>query len=309
MPSPLVSERLTIVDSNNLLVRAIKAMERVPLSSDGIPTAGLLVFVNTLSRYVRESSPDRLMVCWDGGRSSYRLKVFDEYKGTREVHSDRDAPESPFALAKEFLSLAGIHHAEVAGVEGDDLVAAYWRLWKPRPVVVVSGDKDFFQLLDDNTIQVRPGAASDVWTRQRVVTERKCEPQHLRYVMALTGDKTDGVPGAPGIGPVTAVKLLSQYEWNLEALLTSDEAKVAGYQDVVRRSLALVDLVESLAGIEVVEPPLFLPTDHDSVLFSSLIEFLERYKLASVKERLVSGTLWRSEWVSSEDTSATVVER
>ena len=104
------------VDGNNLVMRAVKACEgRVALSSDGVFTAPVMVVVNMLSKYVREEAPDRVVVCWDGGRSEMRVALFPDYKAQRSHKPPssefEDYKESSFALVREFLSLANIHHA------------------------------------------------------------------------------------------------------------------------------------------------------------------------------------------------------
>ncbi len=284
-----------VVDGNNLLVRSIKAMERTGLhSEEGIPTGALHSFINGMSTRVREHKPDRVVVCWDGGRSFYRSGVYASYKADRpESHVDRSSPESPFAMAKEFLSLAGVHHVEVPQVEADDLIAAYWRTKDPEELLLIhSGDKDFFQLLENNTFMVRPGDP-DLWDRERVVEVMDCEPRHIPLLMALTGDAGDGVPGLAGVGPKTAVKWLKENDWNLSKVLGRGYTKAVGQESVVTRALQLVDLRNDLTGVKVQPIPAFSPTDKHSILWMDLLRFIDRYELASVGERLLLNSLWR----------------
>lgn len=287
-----------LVDGNNILVRAMKAMERSRLSADGVPTGALLVFINALSRYVREVQPTRMVVCWDGGRSLYRQAIYEGYKSNRGSpdNSRNDETErSAFHLAKTFLTLSNIHHIEQHGVEADDLIAAHClqRDATMGKVIILSGDKDLLQLLDGWVEQIRPGTPDgERWTINRVRTKMKCKPEHLPYVMALTGDPGDGVPGVPGIGSVTACRLLSKYGWDFEALLAANELKLFGYREEIRRNLALVNLRDPLPGIHVEAVPRFEPTDRTSVLWGDLIAFLDRYAMASVKDRVRNNTLW-----------------
>lgn len=291
-----------VIDANNILVRSMKATEgRVSLSSHGVPTAALLVFINTLSRYIREIEPDRVAACWDGGRSTYRLSIDPDYKAARSERTE-EPDTGAFALAKEFLSLANIHHVERPGVEADDLIAGYWRMRSEvDPFFILSGDKDFLQLLDDNTFQIRPGGIhaspeTERWDAARVREAMGCTPEQIPLVMALTGDSGDGVLGVPGFGTKTAVKALVAHEWSLGRLLMTADPKwapkVAGRQDQVVKAKRLVDLREPGPDILLPPPPLFEPTYPDKTMFSALLHFLTKYELASVETRVINGTLW-----------------
>lgn len=291
----MTTERTLLVDGNNILIRAVKATERVPLSAHGVPTAALMVFVNSLSRHIREEQPDRLMVCWDGGKSSYRRSVFAEYKAKRhDKPTEEQEVETPFGLAKQFLSFANIHHVEMPGVEADDIIASYWQN-KPydEKLVILSGDKDFFQLLNGWTEQVRPGQGdTDRWTVNRVRSHMQCRPEQIPMVMALTGDTVDGIPGVPGFGTKTAVKWLGRCDWDLKRVVL-ECPKAEGMWDVIERNLKLVDLRSPMPGVSAPRPPLFTPTDPNGMMYPGLIEFLDAYELRSIRERLLSNTLWR----------------
>lgn len=287
-----------IVDGNNLIKRSMFAVlgKQVHLSNDeGIPTAALMIYINLLAKYVHEVRPDHMVVCWDGGKSTHRKAIFDGYKAARADKPDVEDETTPFGQAKEFLTLAGIHHIEQPGVEADDLIAAYWRgNGAGQRLYILSGDKDFLQLLDGYTEQIRPGGGVDErWTINRVRTEMGCKPEHLPLVMALTGDNSDNVPGIPGFGPKTACKVLSKHDWSLESALECPaHPKLFGQREAVMRNLALVDLRTAISGIEVAPVPRFTPTSVVSLAYQELINFLDRYQLASVKQRLTSGTLW-----------------
>lgn len=288
-----MTETLLAVDANNLLIRAVRAMDHVDLAANGVNTGPLTVFVNMLSRYVREVEPDFLVLCWDGGRSSYRLSVWSEYKIKRTGHDDE--VDQHFVMAKEFLSLCAIHHVRIDGVEADDLVASYCRDFNGRSVIL-SGDKDFLQLLGDDTVQIRPTGGDELWTQERVLEKLGCTPENLPYVKALAGDSSDGIPGVPRIGSKTACKLLALHDWDIERLLNSTHRLLEGQREVVLRNLKLVDLRSPLPGlVAVVAPPRFEPTDLSGIFLPELLRFLSRYHLTTIKERLVAGALWKGE--------------
>jgi DNA polymerase-1 len=293
-----------LVDYINLAMVAIHAMNRPGqsiLSADGVNTGALLVFVNSLSRYVREEAPEKVAVLWDGGRSSYRLAIDPNYKAHRVEMSEADdeGKQTTFGLAKEFLSLAGFHHVERPGVEADDLIAYYWRHHRPfaDKLVILSSDKDFLQLLvDDECEQVRlssAGTATDRWTATRVREEMGCEPDALRYAMALAGDTSDNVPGVPRFGMKTAIKALKKWGGDLDSVVRYDP-RVVEHVERVWTNLSLVDLIGTPNSRLALPPiPTFAPTGLSSTMFPELLSFLSQYQMKSVTSRLYDGTLWK----------------
>lgn len=288
-----------IVDGTNILVRGIKALEgRVGLSAHGVPTGPLMVFINSMGRYIGEEKPDRVVVCWDGGRSTYRTSIYSAYKAAR---ADRvvETEHEHFGLAKQFLALANIYQTEMEGVEADDLVAAYWRSSDPfEHTVILSGDKDFLQLLDGRTEQIRPQTAgNERWNTERVLADLGCTPFDIPSVMALTGDSGDGVPGVPGFGHKTACKALAAHDWSLTDLLMTNDAKwvkkISGYQDQVLMARKLVDLRGNNLGLSLPVPPHFNPVQPDSGLGQDLIAFFEHWEMRRVIDRFRANTLWR----------------
>lgn len=282
-----------LVDGNNLAMRSIHAMARSGLSADGVLTGPLLVFVNSLSRFVREESPSRVVVCWDRGPSAMRVALYPAYKAHRQ-QVDPEADEhkhSAFSLMKEFLALSNICQVEREGYEADDLIAHYVAKTKPG-VVIASSDKDFLMLLCEGVEQIRlssGGAETDRWTMTRVWDEYGCNPWHLRLAMALAGDTSDGIPGVPRFGMKTAIKTLRKHEWDLDAI---DHPAVVEHRDQVEVALRLVDLLSPIDGLSLSPLPPFEPTWPGSALWEPLLSFLVRYQLDSVKARLYEGALW-----------------
>lgn len=286
-----------LVDANNLLIRALKATERgVDMTANGVSTAALVVFINTLTRYVREESPDRVMVAWDSRTGSdYRLGIDSQYKANRGLPTTEweERKGENFDLAKTFLALNNVFQVSRPGVEADDIIAAYWRPYRLRSkVVILSSDKDFMQLLTDGTEQVRlsaGGAVTDRWTEERVVTELGYKPIDIPNIMALTGDKGDNVPGIAGIGPKTAVKILAAADWQLSCI---EHPKVDGRMAEVERNLSLVNLRENLSVASVAAIPDFKPTLPGEAVAAELVSFCETYLLATVESHWIAGNLW-----------------
>lgn len=298
--------RYLLIDGNNMLMRAVHASQRngvVMSTEDGVNTAALVIFINLLSRHIREESPTHLVVCWDGGRSAFRTGLYPDYKAHRPDRAETADERGPFAQAKEFCTLAGMHHVERPGWEADDLIAAYWQNTRRTDpggrIVILSGDKDLLQLLDDHTYQVRPAtppAGTDRWDAWRVGEHYEVPPKHLSKAMAMIGDTGDNVPGVRGIGPKKAAKALAAGGWTLEGAL--HHLKRGDDLADARLWHALVDLRDmryAKHGLHVTEVPTFTPTSFGGVLTTPLLQYLDRYALEGVKARLAAQTLWRDE--------------
>lgn len=287
-----------LVDGNNVLVRAIHAMSRTGLRAGEVPTGPLLAFINTLRRHIVEERPDRVVVCWDGGKSQHRLALDPAYKGQRNPSPEfEEVKEGAYDLAKTFLTLANVHHVEVRGYEGDDLIAYYWRYHRPLDdmLVILSSDKDFMQLLVPGQVeQVRLGSydtPTDRWTHQRVVNEMGCEPRNLADAMALAGDSSDNIPGVPRFGMKTAIKTLGKHHWDLDQAIHFDE-RLHDHRDRIALNRKLVDLREIPGDLSMSPLPPFEPTLPGHVLYGELLKFLTRYQMESIKTRLYEHTLW-----------------
>lgn len=287
-----------LVDGNNLAMRSVHAMARSPLSADGVRTGPALVFVNALSKHVRGEQPERVVVCWDSGPSIFRTALYAGYKANRTPPSSGidESKRTAFALIKEFLALANVHQVERAGYEADDLLAWYVGTRVPdERTVILSSDKDFLQLLAPDVQQIRlssGGAPTDRWTVERVREEFGCEPEHLALAMALAGDETDGVPGVPRFGMKTALKHLARHGWSLDAI---DHPAVQEHREQVEIALRLVDLRRPAEGLVLPSLPPFEPTRTDSALFGTLVSFLLRYQMDTIKSRIYSGELWKEQ--------------
>jgi DNA polymerase-1 len=294
-----------VVDGNNLAVRAMKAVEgRVALSADGVPTAALMVFINALTRHVRQIDPGSLVVCWDGGVAPWRRGLWPEYKAGRG-HGLDDTPDGTWDLIRQFLGLANIQSVLVDDWEADDLVAMYWR--QSAPTVILSGDKDFRQLLVRPDTWIAVPNSDEVWDGQRVREELGVDPSWLPLMSAAVGDHSDNIPGIRGMGPKTAAKLLGEVavadsndlDLLTEALLTCGHRLVdPEAAQTVRRNLTLVNLVSPLQEAPAPLLPVlmpFRPTRPGDTLWNPLLDFLDHYELRSIKGRLLAGLLWRME--------------
>lgn len=299
-----------LVDGNNILARSDFASRNnhAAMSSHGINTAALLIFINVISKHVKAIKPDRMLVCWDQGHG-FRDRLYPEYKSKRvKVQSDHspdvlydDEPRTPRKQAYEFCTWASIPHYSRQDWEADDLLAVA-AASTPGDKVILSGDKDLLQLVHSDTIQIRPGNAGDeMWDVDRVLLEKGCMPVQIPMLMALTGDAVDGIPGVRGLGPKKAAVLLDKAGWEWEPLLDllgPDKAKEAilSRRLVDLRNPEFATYADDIEYLISTHPaPRFTPSEPGSVLWEPLVAFLKKFDMNSVLQRLQGGTLWDAE--------------
>lgn len=289
-------EHLLAVDGNNIAMRAVKALEHSnsQMSVDGINTGPLVLFIQMLSKYVRQLHPDRVAVCFDGGKSIRRIAIYPEYKANRSRSPESESEiVDQFALIKEWLTLAGVFHIERSGLEADDLIGAYWRICSRMRMTILTGDKDLLQLVTPDVTMLAPAANRSVddihWTPDRVFEKLGCWPEHIPLMKAMVGDKSDNIAGMRGVAEKRAVALGVRNEWDIERIVrdpkvTDDDA------ELIRRNLALVDLRHTL-GVDIPEPPTFKPTDpYSEAAWEGLMKFMSRYRMDTLKTRVP--TMW-----------------
>ncbi|NJL26277.1 MAG: hypothetical protein HC902_14745 [Calothrix sp. SM1_5_4] len=202
-------KNLYLVDASNMFFRAFFAIP--PLTNDkGMPTNALYGFLAMSLKLIREVKPDYLVYCFDRKEPSFRHELYSDYKANREEMPDLLQPQVPYL--KQLTTALGIPLLEKAGFEADDIIGtlALMGVKNHTNVVIVSGDKDFAQL-------VRPGislydtmkdARTDV---DGVKAKFGVRPDQIIDYLAMVGDSSDNVPGVRGIGPKGACKLLHDY--------------------------------------------------------------------------------------------------
>ena len=284
-----------IIDGSNLLMRCIKAMEYSGLrSGESWHTGPLTAFIGALGRFTRVHAPASLVVCWDHGPSVYRSSLYPEYKSARRQDSPAEAErkETAFGMTKHFLRLARVPQVAAPGYEADDVVAAYWAACPDRDKIIVSGDKDFLQLVDERTRQLRPEGAGGyrLWGPEEVEDKYGCPPERLALLMALLGDPSDGVPGVHGLGPKKALKGLQEASWELEKVpALADLDKLA----LARMSHMLVDLRSPGCHPAVPDPVPFAPLDpSEGGACLDFITFLRSMDMEGVLSSFYTRNLW-----------------
>jgi DNA polymerase I len=209
--------RLFLIDGYALIYRAFFAMISRPLTtSRGENTSAAFGLTRFLLKLRQEYEPDYLGLVMDSG-TSVRTELFPEYKATREKMPDELRASLPRVRA--LVDAFNIPVLEVPDHEADDVIGTLARLAGEAGLetVVVSGDKDFYQLIDDTVALLNPGrggqsGVDEEWVDRRNAAERLgVPPERVCDYLALIGDSSDNIPGARGIGPKTAIQLIEKY--------------------------------------------------------------------------------------------------
>ena len=219
-------KRLFLIDGYALVYRAHFAMIRNPLiTSDGRHTSALFGFINSIFKIIRDEDPDYLVAVFDAKEKTFRHEMYPEYKATREKMPDELREQLPdlWRLIEAF----NIPRMEMPGYEADDIIGALAVSAKEQGIesYIVSGDKDFMQLVNDHIFLYTPGrqgAKADVVDRKGVEEKWNVQPEQIIDLLGLMGDSSDNVPGVMGIGKKTAVSLLQEYG-DLETILANTE--------------------------------------------------------------------------------------
>lgn len=201
---------LLLVDGNNLLFRSFFAMPRLT-RSDGLPNGALHGYVATLRKILREEAPEYAAVAFDAPGPTFRHETYPEYKANRPEMPPELAQQVPFT--RDLSRVLGVTVVEVAGVEADDVIGTLARAGSGRGyrVLVVSGDKDLLQLVDDRISVVPPADTAQRLDRAGVEAKLSVPPERVPDYLGLVGDSVDNIPGVPGIGPKTAATLIASF--------------------------------------------------------------------------------------------------
>ena len=214
----MTEKNLFLIDATAFCYRAFYALSTLSTAS-GQQTNAVYGFLNILNKILKEQKPDYLICCFDVSRETFRSVKFAEYKMQREAMPDGLINQIP--IIKEVVMAYGIPIFEKKGFEADDIIAQLARqaAAKKIAVTIVSSDKDILQLVDKRIHVFSPYKDSGVLYDIDKVKERfGVHPDKVSDIIALMGDDSDNIPGVPGIGDVTAKKLILEFG-SLEKLL------------------------------------------------------------------------------------------
>ena len=209
-----ITQRLYIIDGNSLLHRAWHAIP--PLTTqDGLVVNAAYGFAMVLDKLIQEQQPTHLAVCWDVAGGTFRDEVFEDYKAGRETKEQELYDQ--IDLIDDILEAYGIPSFGIEGFEADDLIGTIAEIERQNPktdTVIITGDLDALQLVDDSTevhFFVKGLSQTKVYDVEAVKERYGFGPEHVVDYKALAGDSSDNIPGVKGVGAKTATMLIQQF--------------------------------------------------------------------------------------------------
>lgn len=227
-----------IIDGNSLANRAYFGIRRLT-APDGTPTNAVFGFLSVLGKLKEQYRPDIIAAAFDVHEPTFRHKEYAEYKAGRHPMPDDLRVQIP--IIKDVLREMSIPVYEEPGYEADDILgcAASECAKRGMECYLVTGDRDSFQLIDDNTsvcflCNSKTDSACSLYTKDRFEEEYGFEPVHLIDLKALMGDHSDNIPGVPGVGEKTALELIRKYR-SIDSLY--ENLDDPGIRETVRKKL------------------------------------------------------------------------
>ncbi|MEG2329255.1 DNA polymerase I [Anaerorhabdus sp.] len=284
-------KKLLLVDGNSMLFRAFYATiyGRPMTTSTGLPTNAVYGFASMFQKALELVQPEAVLVAFDSGKHTFRHDIFEDYKGGR-----KETPEElvvQFGLVRDYLDAYHVKRCELTSIEADDIIGTMSKKYPDWDINILSSDRDLLQLIDDTT---------SVWLMKKGITEIEentveslkeslgIAPQQIIDLKGLMGDASDNIPGIPGVGEKTALKLLSEYETVENLLNHIDDLKgklkerVETFQNQARLSKQLATIKTDVELPITVDDCLYTPD------YASLVKFFESVEMNSMIKKFES---------------------
>ncbi|WP_172368882.1 DNA polymerase I [Sporosarcina jiandibaonis] len=209
----MTKKKIILIDGNSLAYRAFFALPLLT-NDHGIHTNAVYGFTMMLQNILHEEKPTHMLVAWDAGKTTFRHKTFGEYKGGRQKTPSELSEQFPYI--RKLLDAYNIKQYELDQYEADDIIGTLSREGNEEgsEVIVFSGDKDLTQLATEHTtvLITRKGITdTEKYTPEHIIEKYGITASQMIDMMGLMGDPSDNIPGVPGVGEKTALKLLKEF--------------------------------------------------------------------------------------------------
>jgi DNA polymerase-1 len=249
----MADRELYLIDGNSLAYRAFFALPDTIATSRGEPTNAIFGFASMLVKILTEYGPKATIVVWDAGMSG-REQEYEPYKAERRSRPDLLRDQWPHF--EPLVDAFGYENVRVEGFEADDVIASLAEQAKAAgiPVMIVTGDRDAYQLAENGSVRVmttsRGITDTRVYDREGVVERYGVPPELVTDFIGLKGDTSDNIPGVPGIGDKTAAQLLQEYGSLEEVLAHIEDISGAKRKENLRENADLARLSKKLATLQ-----------------------------------------------------------
>lgn len=306
------SKKLFLLDAYALIYRAYYALIQSPrFTSKGFNTSAIFGFVNTLQDLLKTENPTHIAVCFDPAGPTFRHEAYEKYKAEREETPEDIRKSIPYI--KDIIKAYRIPIIEVPGYEADDVIGTLAKMSETRgyTTYMMTPDKDFGQLVTDNIKIYKPGFRGgefEIRGVKEVCAKYELDtPLQVIDILALMGDKVDNIPGCPGVGNITAVKLIKEFH-SVENLLDNTDKLKGALKVKVETNAEGIRFSKFLATIKTdvpieFEEVAFVREDIDDEALRKIFEELE---FRSLINRIIikrEGRLEKAEAVHYNKTS------
>ncbi len=248
------TKKLFLLDAYALIFRAYYAFIKNPrVTSKGLNTSAVFGFLLALEEVLQKRKPTHIAVIFDHPTPTFRHEMFTGYKANRDETPEDIKKAVPYI--KSLLEAYKIPVIDYPGFEADDIIGTLARKATERgfTTYMMTPDKDFAQLVSDNVFMLKPsrsGNESILWGVEDIQKEFSVQrPEQVIDVLALMGDTADNIPGAPGVGPKTAMKLVSEYG-SIEELFRNTDKLKGKLKEIIEINREQIELSKKLATIE-----------------------------------------------------------
>lgn len=260
-------KKLFLLDAYALIYRAYYAFIKNPrINSKGLNTSAIYGFVTTLEEVLKKEEPTHIAVAFDPSGPTFRHEMYEQYKAQRE--ETPEAIRSAVPIIKEILAAYNIPVLEVCGYEADDVIGTIAKLAEKKgfDTYMMTPDKDFGQLVSEHVFQYKPrhGGGYDIYGVDEVKEKYEIrDPLMIIDMLGLMGDSADNIPGCPGVGEKTAIKLINEFG-SIENLITSTEKLKGALKLKIENNIEQIKFSKFLATIKIDVPINF---DEDSLIY------------------------------------------
>ncbi|MBQ7819370.1 MAG: DNA polymerase I [Bacteroidales bacterium] len=260
-------KKLFLLDAYALIYRAYYAFIKNPrINSKGLNTSAIYGFVTTLEEVLKKEEPTHIAVAFDPSGPTFRHEMFEQYKAQRE--ETPEAIRTAVPIIKEILAAYNIPVLEVCGYEADDVIGTIAKLAEKKgfDTYMMTPDKDFGQLVSEHVFQYKPrhGGGYDIYGVEEVKERYEIsDPLMIIDMLGLMGDSADNIPGCPGVGEKTAIKLINEFG-SIENLITSTEKLKGALKLKIENNIEQIKFSKFLATIKIDVPINF---DEDSLIY------------------------------------------
>ena len=282
-------KRLVLIDGSAYIFRAYYALPPMQ-RKDGTPINALFGFTNMLVKLIEDYFEDKMLVVFDAARKNFRNDIYKQYKANRGETPEDLIPQ--FDLIKKCVDAFNLNQLEIDGYEADDIIASFSKIASSNNIktLIISSDKDLMQLVNENVTMLDPMKNKIIGIEQ-VIEKFGVEPKKVIYIQALTGDKVDNIPGAPGVGPKTALELIKEYGdidgliHNVQNIKQEKRKKVIlDFEKDIRTSLELVKLKKDInLPLKIGEIKSYIEIKNNN---KEIFNFLNNQGFKSISERL-----------------------